>query len=270
MTDPELLSAAAEHLKAWQHAGVRRVRVAAPAATGAEPSAPPAAPPSGMVREARTEYAAPEAAEAAPGKPASAPVAPAHGQGADTLPGIANELEGCMRCTLGAGRTHIVFGVGDPNARLVFVGEAPGRDEDAQGVPFVGRAGQLLTDIIEKGMKIPRASVYICNTVKCRPPENRNPAPDELAACEPYLARQLAAIRPQVIVAMGKFAAQALCKSDVPISRLRGVWHTYEGIRLMPTYHPAYLLRNPSAKREVWEDIRKVMVELGMDAEGGR
>ncbi len=182
----------------------------------------------------------------------------------DALARIQADLDGCTRCELAHGRNHIVFGVGNPNADVVFVGEAPGRDEDLKGEPFVGRAGQLLTDIIEKGMGLSRASVYICNTVKCRPPENRNPKPEELAACEPFLVRQLLAIRPKVIVAMGKFAAQDICRSEVPISRLRGNWHQYEGIDVMPTYHPAYLLRNPSAKRDVWDDIQQVMAKVGI------
>jgi DNA polymerase len=153
--------------------------------------------------------------------------------------------------------------VGNPRAELVFVGEGPGRDEDLKGEPFVGRAGQLLTEIIIKGMKMRREDVYIANVVKCRPPDNRNPEPDEIAACEPFLVKQLDLIKPKIIVALGTFAAQTLLKSKTPISRLRGVWHTYQGIKLMPTLHPAYLLRNPNDKRLVWQDIQAVLREMG-------
>ncbi|HJX10856.1 MAG TPA: uracil-DNA glycosylase [Candidatus Binatia bacterium] len=168
----------------------------------------------------------------------------------------------CQRCKLCAGRANIVFGVGHPQAKLMFVGEGPGRDEDLQGEPFVGRAGQLLTDIITKGMGMRREDVYIANVVKCRPPENRNPEPDEVAACEPFLKKQIDLIRPQIIVALGKFAVQTLLQSKVPISILRGNWHSYHGIKLMPTFHPAYLLRNPADKKLVWEDIKKVLSEM--------
>ena len=155
----------------------------------------------------------------------------------------------------------MVFGVGSPDAELVFVGEAPGRNEDLQGEPFVGDAGQLLDKMIV-AMGLRRPQVYICNIIKCRPPGNRNPEPDEIAACEPFLRKQLEAIRPRMIVCLGKFAAQCLLRSDAPISRLRGQFHTYEGIPLMPTFHPAFLLRNPAAKREVWSDLKQVMAAL--------
>lgn len=168
----------------------------------------------------------------------------------------------CRLCKLCSGRTHIVFGVGNPRAKLMFVGEGPGRDEDMQGEPFVGRAGQLLTDIITKGMGMQRSDVYIANVVKCRPPENRNPEPDEVAACEPFLKKQIDLIRPEIIVGLGKFAVQTLLQSKVAISRLRGNWHSYHGIKLMPTFHPAYLLRNPADKKLVWEDIKKVIKEM--------
>jgi DNA polymerase len=144
------------------------------------------------------------------------------------------------------------------------VGEAPGRDEDQGGEPFVGRAGQLLTEIIVKGMKLRREDVYIANIIKCRPPQNRNPEPDEIAACEPFLKQQLALIRPKAIVALGTFAAQCLLRTRTPISSLRGVWADYQGVPLMPTFHPAYLLRNPSDKRLVWHDIQQVMTALGL------
>jgi DNA polymerase len=165
----------------------------------------------------------------------------------------------CSRCKLHTlGRKQIVFGVGNPNADLMFVGEAPGADEDEQGIPFIGRAGQLLTDIIEKGLQIPRADVYIANIIKCRPPQNRNPEPDEVASCEPFLFQQVDVIKPKVIVALGKYAAQTLLRTDTPISKIRGKQFDYRGAILIPTFHPAYLLRNPSSKREVWEDMKLV------------
>ena len=173
------------------------------------------------------------------------------------------QLGECTLCKLHKGRHTIVFGVGNPKARLMFVGEAPGEDEDIQGIPFVGKAGQLLTRMIE-AMGLKRDDVYICNTVKCRPPNNRNPEPDELAACEPFLKGQLAAVKPEVIVTLGKFAAQALLRNDTPISRLRGTWREYEGIPLMPTFHPAYLLRSPGEKGKVWDDLKQVMKKLNL------
>ena len=169
----------------------------------------------------------------------------------------------CRRCKLCEHRTQIVFGVGDPHAELVFIGEGPGADEDLRGEPFVGRAGQLLTEIITKGMKMRREEVYIANVVKCRPPHNRNPEADEIAACEPFLRKQIELIQPRIIVALGAFAAQTLLQTKTPISRLRGVWHTYQDTKLMPTLHPAYLLRNPRDKRLVWQDIKAVLREMG-------
>lgn len=183
-------------------------------------------------------------------------------QNVKSLEELRAEIGDCRLCKLCSGRTHVVFGVGNPNARLMFVGEGPGRDEDLQGEPFVGRAGQLLTDIITKGMGLMREDVYIANVVKCRPPDNRNPEPDEVAACEPFLKRQIDLVRPEIIVALGKFAVQTLLQNKAPISRLRGNWHRYHGIKLMPTFHPAYLLRNPADKRLVWQDIQKVIQEL--------
>src|SRR6185436_10995876 len=181
---------------------------------------------------------------------------------ADSLENLRAAIGDCKRCKLCSGRTHIVFGVGNPRAKLMFVGEGPGRDEDLQGEPFVGRAGQLLTDIITKGMKLRREDVYIANVVKCRPPENRNPEPDEVAACEPFLKKQIDLVQPEIIVELGKFAVQTLLQSKVPITKVRGNWHSYHGIKLMPTFHPAYLLRNPADKKLVWEDIKKVIKEL--------
>jgi DNA polymerase len=177
----------------------------------------------------------------------------------DSLPAIRETIGDCTRCKLHTlGRTQIVFGVGNPNARLMFVGEAPGADEDIQGEPFVGRAGQLLTKIIES-IGLQRSDVYIANVIKCRPPGNRNPEPDEVAQCQPFLFRQIDTIRPRVIVALGTFAAHALLGTDTPISRLRGHVHPFRhDSQLIPTFHPAYLLRSPERKRDVWEDMKKV------------
>lgn len=168
----------------------------------------------------------------------------------------------CQRCKLHTlGRTQVVFGVGNPNADLMFVGEAPGADEDQQGEPFVGRAGQLLTKIIE-AIGLRREDVYIANIIKCRPPGNRNPEPDEVEQCEPFLFRQVEALQPKVVIALGKFAAQSLLKTTDPITRLRGRTFNYRGASLIPTFHPAYLLRTPSAKRDVWEDMKKARAIL--------
>ena len=195
-----------------------------------------------------------------------APEARASGDaGRFPLEALREELGDCRRCPLHQTRHRIVFGEGAPRAELVFVGEAPGADEDAQGRPFVGRAGQLLTKIIG-AMGLKREDVYICNILKCRPPGNRNPQPDEIAACEPFLIRQLQVIRPKVICALGTFSAHTLLKSEAPISVLRGCFHAYQGIPLMPTYHPAYLLRNPGAKKQVWEDVQMVMKLLRGEA----
>ena len=180
-----------------------------------------------------------------------------------TLAEVRTHLGDCTRCKLHKlGRRQIVFGVGNPNADLMFVGEAPGADEDIQGEPFVGRAGQLLTKIIE-AIGLTRDQVYIANVIKCRPPQNRNPEPDEVASCEPFLNHQIDLIKPRVIVALGTFAAHALLKTDAPISRLRGRVHDYRGgARLIPTFHPAFLLRSPDRKRDVWEDMKKVRALL--------
>lgn len=209
---------------------------------------------------ARQTPGAPPAPEApdVPEAPQAAGVPP----GVISLTEIRADLGDCQRCKLHAGRTNIVFGEGHPQARLMFVGEGPGADEDEQGEPFVGRAGQLLTQII-KAMGLAREDVYIANVVKCRPPGNRNPEPDEIAACSPFLQAQISAIGPTVIVALGKFAAQTLLQTETPISRLRGQFHALGGVAVMPTFHPSYLLRNPAAKREVWEDMKLVMKKLG-------
>ena len=181
----------------------------------------------------------------------------------ESMADIRGDLNGCRRCPLCETRTQIVFGDGDENARLVFVGEGPGYEEDKQGVPFVGAAGQLLSKIIQ-AMHLQRRDVYICNIIKCRPPGNRNPKPAEIDACKPYLERQLKVIKPELICALGTFAAQTLLATDTPISKLRGEFYDFMGIRILPTYHPAYLLRNPEKKREVWEDMKKLMHVLGL------
>ncbi|MCC6156147.1 MAG: uracil-DNA glycosylase [Candidatus Hydrogenedentes bacterium] len=179
-----------------------------------------------------------------------------------SLDELRSVVAGCRKCGLCETRTQTVFSDGLPTAELVFVGEAPGADEDRQGVPFVGRAGQLLTDIIVKGMKMQREDVYICNVLKCRPPNNRDPLPSEKEQCEPYLVRQLELLKPKVICALGKHAANTLLRKDEATGRLRGKWHQYHGIPLRVTYHPAYLLRNPADKKLVWEDIQHVMRAL--------
>ncbi len=174
---------------------------------------------------------------------------------------LCRDVTQCQLCSLAGTRKNVVFGDGNPNAKIVFVGEAPGADEDEQGLPFVGRAGQLLTSIIV-AMGLTRKDVYICNILKCRPPGNRNPLPEEIRLCEPFLKKQLQLISPQIICALGSFAAKTLLRTETPITALRGRFQSYEGIPLMPTYHPAYLLRNPSAKKQVWEDVQLIMKEM--------
>jgi len=171
------------------------------------------------------------------------------------------EIGDCRRCKLCDGRSKIVFGDGSARARLMFVGEGPGADEDRQGLPFVGRAGQLLNQII-KAMGFAREEVYIANVVKCRPPDNRVPQPDEVAACTPFLYKQIEIINPRVIVTLGSPATQALLDTTAGITKIRGTFREYRGIRVMPTFHPAYLLRNPAAKKDVWDDMQKVMAFL--------
>jgi DNA polymerase len=236
----------AEHLKFFGELGVdgyRKDPVWAARKESAEPSE------SREFVEARTQRPEPEAQRPRPGV-------------LESLSAIREDIGECVRCKLCTlGRKQIVFGVGNPNADLMFVGEAPGRDEDIQGIPFVGRAGQKLTQIIEAiGLK--REDVYIANVIKCRPPENRNPEPDEVEQCEPFLFRQVDTIKPKVIVALGTFAAKSLLKSNESISRLRGRVFEYRGAKLVPTFHPAFLLRNPSCRREVWEDMKKVRALL--------
>ncbi|HLK04642.1 MAG TPA: uracil-DNA glycosylase [Candidatus Acidoferrum sp.] len=181
----------------------------------------------------------------------------------DSLPLIRETLGECTRCKLHKTRNKIVFGDGNPDAQLVFVGEGPGADEDEQGLPFVGRAGKLLTQMIE-AMGLQRKDVYICNVVKCRPPQNRQPENDEVAECSPFLFRQIDTIAPKVIVCLGATAAQTILKTNRGISQFRGEWQEFRGRKLLATYHPAYLLRNPAAKSEVWKDLQKVMAELGL------
>jgi len=176
----------------------------------------------------------------------------------DSLKQIRETIGDCTRCPLHKGRTHIVFGEGNPKADLMFVGEGPGRDEDKTGRPFVGKAGQLLTKIIQ-AMKMKREDVYIANIVKCRPPDNRTPLPEEIATCEGFLYRQINVVGPKVIVCLGSVAAQNLLKTDAKISQLRGRFTEWQGIQVMPTYHPAFLLRNPNMKKAVWEDMKTVM-----------
>jgi DNA polymerase len=191
--------------------------------------------------------------------PQGGPSAPPSGL---SLEAIRADLGDCQRCKLAGGRKTIVFGQGNPNASLMFVGEGPGADEDEQGLAFVGKAGQLLTKIIE-AIDLRRDDVFIANVIKCRPPQNRNPEPDEIVSCQPFLEAQIRAIRPKVLVGLGKFAGQWLLKTAEPISRIRGRLGQYEGIPVMPTWHPAYLLRNPAAKRDVWEDMKVVRGLLG-------
>jgi DNA polymerase len=240
--------------------GVRPARAGAGAGADADAvPAPSVVAPGARRSEEASVAAGPARAGAEP--PTHAPERLAPSAGAGALLDVRAELGDCQRCKLSVGRKNLVFGVGNPAAHLVFVGEGPGADEDEQGEPFVGKAGQLLNKMIE-AMGYRREDVYICNVVKCRPPGNRNPEPDEIAACEPFLKKQLAAIRPRMIVTLGKFAAQCLLRDDTPISRLRGQFRSYEGVPLMPTFHPAYLLRDPTKKKEAWEDLKAVMHEL--------
>ena len=193
---------------------------------------------------------------------------PPASSGAAQLAELEASVRDCQACRLHEGRRQVVFGTGNPGADLVFVGEAPGHEEDVQGEPFVGRAGQLLTRIIQ-AIGLTREDVYILNVIKCRPPQNRNPLPDEVAACRPIIDKQLACLKPRVICALGTFAAQALLRSDERISRLRGRFHSMGNILVRPTFHPAYLLRNPQEKRKVWQDMQDIQRELGL-SDGGR
>ena len=237
-----------EHLKYYRDLGVRGTTTDPRwRARGEEPSARSAT--ESAVALAKADLSA-----------SSAP--PGSEDSATSLAAVRDFIGDCTRCKLHKlGRKTVVFGSGNPNADLMFVGEAPGADEDEQGLPFVGRAGQLLTKIIE-AINLKREDVYIANVIKCRPPGNRNPEPDEVATCEPFLAQQIEIIKPRVIVALGTFAAHLLLRTDAPISRIRGLKHQYRDAILIPTFHPAYLLRSPERKRDVWEDMKKVRALL--------
>lgn len=269
--------------------------VPAPARPVARPASPPATPAQRPAAQAPAPAPAPTAAPTPASRPAPAPVpaptpiarpaaasaAPATtgslfeeprlgsaipaGERAGLLAQLAETVSGCARCPhLAASRTQTVFGEGSPTARLMFVGEAPGADEDATGRPFVGRAGALLNDMITKGMGLERSEVYIANVLKSRPPENRNPLPDEIAHCLPYLERQVEIIQPQFLCLLGKIAASALLETALPISKLRGKWHRYRGIPTIVTYHPSYLLRNPAGKKDAWADLQALMLAMGV------
>jgi DNA polymerase len=233
-----LLASARAWVAEWVEEGVDSFPQPAPAA------AAEAAP---HVRGAQLELAAPPAAAPAGERP--------------TLAQVREQLGECTRCRLCEGRTQIVFGDGDPQAALMFIGEGPGENEDLRGLPFVGRAGELLTQMIEKGLGIPRRDVYICNIVKCRPPGNRTPLSDEVASCRPFLDAQIDAVQPRVIVALGKPAASLLLGRDVAITRARGTWHAYRGIPVMPTFHPAFVLRQYTEenRRLVWSDLKAAL-----------
>jgi len=198
--------------------------------------------------------------------PASAPQEPceATANPARALDALCAQLTGCTRCELAKNRTQIVFGDGNPSAQLMFIGEGPGEQEDLRGIPFCGRAGELLTSMIERGLGIPRSSVYICNVVKCRPPGNRTPTPEEVATCRPFLDGQIEIIRPKVIVALGRPAASLLIGRAVQITKVRGIWHEYRGIPVMPTFHPAFLLRQYTQenRRLVWEDLKAAYARI--------
>jgi DNA polymerase len=250
---------AAEHLRFFGEMGITGVsrdpawRVRTEIAPGVMSAADHEATPKAQAAESHPEMTP----GVMPGERGLPPV-----EAAAALKVVREDIGECTRCKLHVGRNKIVFGTGNPRAELMFVGEAPGADEDEQGEPFVGRAGQLLTKIIE-AIGLTREQVYIANVIKCRPPGNRNPEPDEVATCEPFLFRQIDIIRPRIIVALGTHAAHALLKTDAPISRIRGVVHDYRGgSKLVPTFHPAYLLRSPDRKRDVWEDMKKVRALL--------
>ncbi|MCY3823085.1 MAG: uracil-DNA glycosylase [Nitrospinae bacterium] len=270
------------HLRSQRAAGVDYVSLGTPRETVPQAAHPATAPPA-RAPEPETapnpeqQALIPQAAPAP--APTLAPMAKRRDPGPEppplpfdpdadmSLDQLEAAVDGCLRCKLGPGRTNLVFGVGNPAANLVIVGEAPGANEDAEGIPFVGRAGQMLTKMIENVIEVPRQEVYICNILKCRPPGNRNPEPDEIDCCEPYLHKQLAIIQPRLILALGKFAAQWLLQTKTPIGRLRGKFGRYQGIPCLSTYHPAYLLRNPRDKRLVLEDLLKAKAVYHGEAE---
>ncbi len=253
----DLIADIRSHVEFQRALGIKTLEVpsaAEPPVTVKQPtSQPPAAPP-----------ARPDARPAVP-----AAVEMKSGEAVLRVPAsleaVREELGDCKRCKLQKDRNTIVFGEGNASAELVFVGEGPGFEEDQQGRPFVGAAGQLLTDIIVKGMKLKREEVYICNIVKCRPPGNRNPEPDEVEACIDFVKQQIAVIKPRVIVTLGNVPTQSLLHTKLGITKLRGTWQEYNGIPVMPTFHPSYLLRSPGEKGKAWDDIKKVMAKLGMD-----
>ncbi|MDF1564975.1 MAG: uracil-DNA glycosylase [Deltaproteobacteria bacterium] len=255
------------HLLWRLRAGLGRIPASGEPAAAAPAPAPAPTPAPAPRQAARAPTPGSEPRSARPEAPrgpgaGSGPQGYQHGVGSEALRAIRERLGDCERCGLHAGRRNLVFGVGNPAADLVFVGEGPGAEEDRRGEPFVGRAGELLTKMIE-AMGYSREQVYICNVVKCRPPGNRDPEPAEVAACEPFLKEQLAALQPKVIVGLGRFAVQSLLGDyQARITRVRGRWATYAGVPLMPTLHPAYLLRNPAAKREAWQDLQAVMKRL--------
>ena len=258
---------AVRHLEWLRDAGVGEIPVPGRPAGRPAPAPGPPAPrsPAGVAGAAASPGASPGAG--------SAPAPPRYaladkGCGSPELLAVRERLGECTRCKLAGGRKKLVFGVGNPRAELMFVGEGPGGDEDLQGEPFVGKAGQLLTKMIE-AMGFARSEVYIANVVKCRPPENRDPEADEIEACEPFLAAQIAALRPRVIVALGRFAVQTLLRDGTPIGRQRGRWREYQGVRCMPTFHPAYLLRSPAEKGKAWDDLKQVMKEFGKEPRKG-
>ncbi len=276
-----------ERLRYHEDMGVRlfyrdRQAVGYEAAVVTESPAPSPVQPISVAEENKLPKAAPKSSAPGVAQPAPRPSLPAVFPGAkaslfdqvskvadDTLLKIRTDLGDCTRCKLHTTRNKIVFGDGNANAQLMFVGEGPGRDEDLQGLPFVGRAGKLLTQMIE-AMGLQRKDVYIANVVKCRPPENRTPERDEVSECSPFLHRQIDTIAPKVIVCLGSVAAQTLLGTNRGISGFRGEWLDFRGRKLMATYHPAYLLRNPSAKGEVWKDLQKVMAVLGLQVKKGK
>jgi len=248
-----VVAAARGWLEELREEGIEARSQCATARPAAGPVMPPGPP---SLRPAEVPRAAPAAQQDLLGSPRAAPWGER-----PTLAAVREALGECTRCRLSQGRTQIVFGDGNPHAELMFIGEGPGAEEDRRGVPFVGRAGELLTSMIEKGLGISRGEVYICNIVKCRPPENRTPLADEAATCRPFLDGQIAAVSPRVIVALGKPASSLLLGREVSITRIRGIWHEYRGIPLMPTFHPAFVLRQytPENRRAVWSDLKAAL-----------
>jgi DNA polymerase len=277
--DPATQQALAARLRFYREIGLtdfyrRPIDLAPPEgglAAEAEPADGPFSPTASSPEQMgeNTSQLDPQEAEIPPRRPISAPpaIAPAVTDRAAALRVIREEIGDCTRCALHKGRNKLVFGDGSPYARLMFVGEGPGADEDAQGLPFVGKAGQLLNNMIT-AMGLKREEVYIANVVKCRPPQNRTPEPDEANTCSPFLFKQIDAIRPEVIVALGATAATYLLGQRQPLAGLRGRVHTWRGSKLIVTYHPAFLLRDPRQKKEAWADLQIAMRELGLKVPG--